>query len=144
MKPSPKSKDKSKTKTPPKATIPGLVFASPPGKKTKKSKKQKLGMSDFLLKTRNGELHEGDFVFDNAVIEDSSDDDGKGFFKTNPEDVENHLLTLSQFKSRSAKTIQKEELWNLSLQKAGNTLKRSLEISPDDDRRTRSRSICIS
>ena len=141
-KPKQKSKANSKTKTPPKPIIPGLAVESPPNKKTKKSKKHKLGKSDFLIKTRDGEVHEGDFVFDD-VSEDSGDDDGKGFFKTGPKDVEDHLLTQSQFKSRSAKTIQKEELWNLSLQKAGNTLKRSLELSPEEHRRTKSRSICL-
>ena len=134
---------KSKTppkhsKTPPKTNIPGLAIESPKSKKKKSKKKReaaKLGRSDFLVTNKDEKVNEKDFVFEENV-ESSSDDEGKGFFKFSP-------MNPANFKSRTAKTIQKEELWNLSVHRAENVLKRPLDKSPDTDRRIRSRSLTL-
>ena len=144
-------KKDSKPKSPPKESflkiVPGLPvedLIAANNKKKKKKTRNDLGKPDYQIKTKDGQLWEEDFVFDEVDNESSSDEGGKGFFHKSPLDPETDgFLTPNAFKSRTAKTIQKEELWNLSLQKAGNTLKRPLNLSPEDPRRTKSRSICL-
>ena len=134
-------KTNTPTKPQAKSTIPGLPLSMTKKKKKKKKGQADLTKADFLL---NSEDQEG-FVFSDT--EESSDDDNrKGFFNKSPFEVEKEeLLLASKIPFRSSKSIQKEELWNISLQKAGNTLKRSLTVSPGEDvRRIRSRSICYS
>ena len=131
-----KAKSKAHEKKTPVKNIPGLVI-SPKNKKGSKNKKQQLMKSDFLIKTRDGETHVEDFIFDdNDVSEQSSDEESRGFFQKSP-------LDSADINSRSAKITKKEELWNLSLKNQGATLKRSLELSPDGERRIRSKSISL-
>ena len=134
-----KPKADRKITSPPK--IPGLAVSPPTSKKGNKKRKKQLAKSDFLIKTRDGELHEEDFVFDDHnVSEQSSDDENKGFFKRSPLDL---MPEKTDVNSRSSKITKKEELWNQSLKKAGVTIKRSLEVSPEDERRTRSKSVSL-
>ena len=166
----PKETDAQKKETeatmqnpPPKSptkTIPGLPDTNLVDSKNSKKKKKKKGQAktdictggqysaaDFLIQDKADQDGLNGFTFSN-VDADSSDGEGKGFFHTSPQDVETdkftNFLTPKSFKSRSAKTIQKEELWNLSIHRAGNTLKRSFEETSLEQRRIRSRSICLS
>ena len=93
--------------------------------------KSKHGMDEFIF-SENEDGNESD-----------SENSGKGFFRKSPlesvslVDDEIPLLTPTAFKSRTAKTIQKQELWNLSVQQSG---KRPLPSPEDQHRHMRKKS----
>ena len=131
-----KAKANAEKKRTPVRNIPGLVV-TPKSKKGRKNKKQQLGKSDFLIKTMDGEIHEEEFIFDDHdASEQSSDEENKGFFQKSP-------LDSTDLNTRSAKITKKEELWNLSVKNAGAPLKRSLELSPEEERRIRTKSLSL-
>ena len=76
---------------------------------------------------------EDNYVFSDA--EESSDsengDPKKGFFRKSPLDQDDPIMSSTPFKSRTAKAIQKEELWNIQVQKGRRSKKRQLQ-SPEE------------
>ena len=139
------NKNKKSTKSGKKKTEPEKDLRIPPGLSVKDFKKaQKKAKKNLQIESSLGDNEhdksdlatgcvEDNYVFSDA--EESSDsengDPKKGFFRKSPLDQDDPIMSSTPFKSRTAKAIQKEELWNIQVQKGRRSKKRQLQ-SPEE------------